>query len=94
MSFNRKAFENLAKAGAFDAFGHTRQTLVENFDTMLTSIKTQAKNYDENQLTLFDFGLDVDTSYKFNEYPEYSYLQKCRNESLKSRKKKKKKAIS
>ena len=48
MSFNRKAFENLAKAGAFDAFGHTRQTLVENFDTMLTSIKTQAKNYDEN----------------------------------------------
>ena len=66
MSFNRKAFENLAKAGAFDAFGHTRQTLVENFDTMLTSIKTQAKNYDENQLTLFDFGLDVDTSYKFN----------------------------
>ena len=80
MSFNRKAFENLAKAGAFDAFGHTRQTLVENFDTMLTSIKTQAKNYDENQLTLFDFGLDVDTSYKFNEYPEYSYLQKCRNE--------------
>lgn len=80
MSFNRKAFENLAKAGAFDAFGHTRQTLVENFDTMLTSIKTQAKNYDENQLTLFDFGLDVDTSYKFKEYPEYSYLQKCRNE--------------
>lgn len=80
MSFNKKAFENLAKAGAFDAFGHTRQTLVENFDTMLTSIKTQAKNYDENQLTLFDFGLDVDMSYKFNEYPEYSYLQKCRNE--------------
>lgn len=81
LDFNKTAFENLAKCGAFDSFGYTRRTLIENLEPLLKSIKKEAKNNDENQLTLFDFGIEgTKTTCEIKEYPEYSFLRTCRNE--------------
>lgn len=81
VDFNKTAFENLAKAGALDSFGYTRSTLVENINDLLQSIKKENKNRDENQLTLFDFGIEeAKTVHTVKEFPEYTFLQLCRNE--------------
>ncbi len=83
LDFNKTAFENLAKCGAFDSFGYTRKTLVENIEPLLKSIRKNMQNNDENQLTLFDFGVQgAKTICDIKEYPEYSFLETCKNEKI------------
>lgn len=81
LEFNKKAFESLAKSGAFDSFGYTRHTLVDNLGDMLNAMKKQNKNIDKDQLTLFDMGLEKPTnSFMMDELPEYDFLEKCKFE--------------
>lgn len=81
IDFNKTAFENLAKCGAFSSFGYNRRTLCENIPELIKNIKKDNELKDENQLTLFDFGVEeVNLSYDIKEYPEYNFLEQCRNE--------------
>lgn len=81
IDFNKTAFENLAKCGAFSSFGYNRHTLCENIPELIKSIKKDKELRDENQLTLFDFGIEnVKLSYNMKEYDEYDFLEQCRNE--------------
>ncbi len=81
VDMNKGAFENLAKSGAFDSFGYTRHTLVEEIPHLISIKRKELKDKDENQLSLFDFGLETTHSqYKMNELPEYSFIQLCRYE--------------
>lgn len=78
---NKDVFENLAASGALDSFGYTRHTLIEGIGSMVTAIKKANKSKDENQLTLFDFGLEADKGvYDLPELPELEYLELCRKE--------------
>ncbi len=51
--FNRRAVENLIKAGAFDCFGLTRNSMAAAIEGMLKSIETDARKNIEGQLDLF-----------------------------------------
>lgn len=78
---NKDVFENLAASGALDSFGYTRHTLIEDIGSMVAAIKKANKSKDENQLTLFDFGLETDKGvYDLPELPELEYLELCRKE--------------
>lgn len=78
---NKDVFENLAASGALDLFGYTRHTLIEGIGSMVAAIKKANKSKDENQLTLFDFGLETDKGvYDLPELPELEYLELCRKE--------------
>ena len=56
---NRKTVESLIKAGAFEALGHTRQGLLESFETISASSMERRKNQAHGQWGFFD---DPDTS--------------------------------
>lgn len=81
IDMNKGAYESLVKSGAMDCFGYSRHTMLENLEKMLSDIKKEIKNTDENQLTLFDIGLEWEkSSYELKDLPEYSYVQLCRYE--------------
>ena len=50
---NRRALENLIKAGAFDCFGSNRHSMVEAVEGILKSIETDSRRNLEGQLDLF-----------------------------------------
>ena len=78
---NKRALESLAQSGAFDSFGFTRHTLMENIADMLEKARKANKTRDDSQLTLFDFGLEKpETEFCMTEYPEYDFLHLCRYE--------------
>ncbi len=64
---NRRALENLIKAGAFDFTGHTRRSLVE----ALPGILKKKKDHMEGQMSLFDVFEDMNKD-DFQRLPEYS----------------------
>ncbi|MGN1171827.1 MAG: DNA polymerase III subunit alpha, partial [Lachnospiraceae bacterium] len=55
---NKKAIENLIKAGAFDGMGATRKQLMSIYIKVLDSIQQDKKNNMAGQLTLFDLADD------------------------------------
>lgn len=71
---NRRAVENLIKAGAFDSFGATRHSMLESLTTMLHSIAKENKKNVEGQISFF--GMMEEGDEKAEEYvipplPEY-----------------------
>lgn len=81
IDFNKAAFISLAKAGALDSFGYTRHTLNKNLNLLIQSIKKERNNNDENQLTLFDFGIqEAKICHTIKNFAEYSFLRLCRDE--------------
>lgn len=54
-TINKRIFENLIKAGAFDCFGHTRASLMASYEGMLNVSAYEKKKQGSGQLSLFDF---------------------------------------
>ncbi len=50
---NKRAFESLARAGAFDALNPNRKQLVESSDRILSAVALSARERDSGQSTLF-----------------------------------------
>lgn len=81
ISTNKTVFTNLIKAGALDCFGYNRHTLLSNFAHIISVVRNEIKNKDENQMTLFDFGIpEAKPSYDIEKEKEYPFLQLCRME--------------
>ena len=59
---NRKVVESLIKAGAFDAFGHTRRSLAEGINQLFDAAARLSEDRESGQGGLFD--LSEDTSVK------------------------------
>ena len=72
---NRKAFENLIKAGAFDSFGHNRASLMAVYESMIA-----VSNYDKRQQVngqMDFFGViedDTDDVPQIQEYERAQFL--------------------
>lgn len=72
-SINKKCIESLIKAGAFDEFGKTRNTLLASFEDIIDGINSTNRNKMENQVSMFDLMSDETSEvqkYKFTELPE------------------------
>ena len=54
-TINKRIFENLIKAGAFDSFGYTRASLMACYEGMLNLSAYEKKKQGSGQLSLFDF---------------------------------------
>lgn len=82
---NRRAIECLIKAGAFDAFGQTRHSLVESVEGILKSIESDTRRNLDGQLDLFSVMMDTanDTpadTYEVKPLPEYSKTELLQQE--------------
>jgi DNA polymerase III subunit alpha len=53
---NRRALENLVKAGALDSLNPNRQQVMESIDTLLAYSAAQARERESNQVSLFGEG--------------------------------------
>jgi DNA polymerase-3 subunit alpha len=53
---NRRALENLIRAGAFDSLNPNRRLLVENSDRILSSAQAMARDRESGQVSLFGGG--------------------------------------
>ncbi len=62
-ALNRRMIESLIKGGAFDCFGKTRSTLMENFEEIIT-IETKAKSIADGGQMFFDFLTETDFRYR------------------------------
>lgn len=72
---NRRALENLVKAGAFDALEPTRRGMIDSAEGVLKSVETDARQNLEGQMDLFGMmGGEEEqaaTDYKIPNTPEY-----------------------
>lgn len=76
---NKRVYENLALAGAFDAFGITRQGVVNNLPAMIGDAKNSTAKGD----SLFDMFGD-DESFEemdLSSEPEYGFVEKLQKEA-------------
>mgnify|MGYP000340930836 CR=1 FL=1 len=74
---NRRALENLVKAGAFDTLEPTRHGMLESVEGILKSVETDARQNLDGQMDLFGLmggGEDEKPAndYKVPNLPEYS----------------------
>ena len=78
-SVNKKCIESLIKAGAFDAFGKTRSTLIASFETILDTVGYSKSRGNENQVSMFDLYTDDNVlqkiKYEYIELPEYDHKE-------------------
>ena len=65
---NKKCIESLIKAGAFDMFGQTRNTLLESFEGIIDTINDGARKSISGQVTMFDLGENEDEKLKEIKY--------------------------
>ncbi len=72
-SVNKKCIESLIKAGAFDAFGKTRATLLASFETIIDTINHESRNKMENQVSMFDLMEENETE---KETKKYTFIEK------------------
>ena len=73
---NKKCIESLIKAGAFDAFGQTRSTLLASFENIIDTIQTTARKSFKGQVTMFELdSMDEENKeelkYTFTELKEF-----------------------
>ncbi len=70
---NRRAVENLIRAGAFDSFGATRRSMLEAIEGILKSVENDARRNLEGQLDLFSaMGGEDNSHYELAPLPEYT----------------------
>ncbi|MCI2046665.1 MAG: DNA polymerase III subunit alpha [Faecalibacterium sp.] len=71
---NRRAVENLIRAGAFDSFGATRRSMLEAVENILKSVENDARRNLEGQLDLFSAmgGGEEGSHYELTPLPEYT----------------------
>ena len=72
---NRRALENLVKAGAFDALEPSRRGMIDSAEGVLKSVETDARQNLEGQMDLFGMmggeEEQASTDYKIPNIPEY-----------------------
>lgn len=86
-TINKRIFEALIKAGAFDCFGHNRATLMANFEEMLNIANFLKKSQSNGQLTfgmLFgDESQEIDNAIKpiaeFSKHQKYMFEKEVLN---------------
>jgi DNA polymerase-3 subunit alpha len=66
-ALNKRMIESLIKGGAFDSFGHTRRTLMANYEDII-EIETDNRNLMGGGQMFLDFM--VEEAYKYKEFPE------------------------
>ena len=74
-SVNKKCIESLIKAGAFDEFGMTRNTLMSSFETIIDTIQSEGKRGYLGQVSMFDLGNEEEVNelkYTYNIKEEFS----------------------
>lgn len=72
---NRRAVENLIRAGAFDSFGNNRKALLQIAGLLLESIAQESRNNIEGQLSLFgepEFADNTSVEIKIPNVEEFS----------------------
>jgi len=71
---NKKCIECLIKAGAFDGFNETRNTLLNAFEEIIDSISNETKKNIKGQVTLFELGGEENKKQKYSyvKLPEFS----------------------
>ena len=72
-NINRRCIESMIKAGVFDSFGKTRNTLLASFENILDIISNENKNKMENQVSMFDM---MDLSKEETETQKYTFVEK------------------
>ncbi|MCR5186002.1 MAG: DNA polymerase III subunit alpha [Clostridia bacterium] len=72
-TINRRCIESMIKAGVFDSFGKTRNTLLASFENILDIISNENKNKMENQVSMFDM---MDLSKEETETQKYTFVEK------------------
>lgn len=70
---NKKAAENMIKAGTFDGLGLNRHQLLENFETILDCVGSDSRGVLEGQLNFLDSAADPDMDMKIPYKPEYPF---------------------
>ena len=76
---NKRAVENLIKAGAFDSMGHTRRALISVHTSVMDSIANSQRNNIMGQFDLFgDFGGEEEKHEQIHipHMPEFSAMEK------------------
>lgn len=82
---NRRTVESLVKAGAFDALGSNRHSMVEAAEGILKSIENDARRNLDGQIDLFSMmsGAAEEPAadnYEIKPYPEYSHTELLQQE--------------
>ena len=73
---NRRAAENMIRAGAFDSMGQTRRAMVEAVEGILKSVEADARKNLDGQLDLFGaLGDDSGSRYEIPPMPEYTAIE-------------------
>ena len=60
LDINKRAVENMIKAGAFDCFGHSRKALMGVYQQMMEQAAKKLKQSMSGQMSLFDIASDED----------------------------------
>ena len=60
LDINKRAVENMIKAGAFDSFGYSRKTLMGVYQMMMDEAAKKLKQSMNGQMSLFDIASDED----------------------------------
>ena len=68
---NKKALENLIKAGAFEGLGHNRRQMLENYEALLEMTGAGARGVIEGQLNFLEGTDTTDMEFKMPFRPEY-----------------------
>ena len=71
-SVNKKCIESLIKAGAFDSFNQTRNTLLASFEDIIDTINDTSKKQINGQVTMFDLG---ETQEEKVENMKYNFIE-------------------
>lgn len=73
---NKRAIENLIKAGACDCLDGNRQQMILVYAPMLDNLNSQRKKSMEGQMSLFDFASDEDKKSYEMKYPDVEEYSK------------------
>lgn len=77
---NKKSLENMIKAGCFDNLGLNRRQLLENYETILSSVSAGARETMEGQLNLFGGTDTAESEMRIPFKPEFPEKQLLRME--------------
>ena len=68
---NKKALENLIKAGAFDGLGLNRRQMLEYYETILENSESSSRGMIEGQLNFLEMSESPDVGLQIPKLPEY-----------------------
>jgi DNA polymerase-3 subunit alpha len=77
---NKRAFENLVRAGAFDSLNKNRRQLVENSDRILGGAQAAARERESGQVSLFGGGDAATEELRFTNVPDWPSHEKLGEE--------------